>query len=172
MTQKFAQDWLDETYPENTRGDIQHKITIRNAFSGVPLEGTLRLFFPRVKQIDCAINVISSLILDCPELEELEAHSNQIRTIQFLSPCPLLARVELKNNLLTEISLLNFFNSYKVEETGKKVIMVNPKNTTQRCSNCGKIANPKIERDVTIYNCSCGLVLDRDVNAAKNILSI
>jgi len=110
MTQKFAQDWLDETYPENTRGDIQHKITIRNAFSGVPLEGTLRLVFPRVKQIDCALNAISSLILDCSELEELEAHSNQIRTIEFLSSCPLLTKVELKNNLLTEISLLNFFN--------------------------------------------------------------
>ncbi|CAG8852220.1 14714_t:CDS:1, partial [Racocetra persica] len=55
-------------------------------------------------------------------------------------------------------------------ETGKEVIVVNPKNTTQRCSQCGKIANPKIEREVEIYNCSCDLVLDRDVNAAKNIL--
>ncbi|KLL03212.1 MAG: transposase IS605 [Mycoplasmataceae bacterium RV_VA103A] len=62
------------------------------------------------------------------------------------------------------------FLSYKVKETGKEVIVVNPKNTTQRCSQCGKIANPKIERDVEIYNCSCGLMLDRDVNAAKNIL--
>lgn len=62
------------------------------------------------------------------------------------------------------------FLSYKVKETGKEVIVVNPKNTTQRCSQCGKLANPKIERDVEIYNCSCGLVLDRDVNAAKNIL--
>jgi transposase len=45
--------------------------------------------------------------------------------------------------------------------------MVNPKNTTQRCSQCRKMANPKIERGVEIYNCACGLVLDRDVNAAK-----
>ncbi|CAG8449613.1 7713_t:CDS:2 [Cetraspora pellucida] len=62
------------------------------------------------------------------------------------------------------------FLSYKVKETGKEVIVVNPKNTTQRCSQCGKLTNPKIERDVEIYNCFCGLILDRDVNAAKNIL--
>ncbi|CAG8582042.1 3368_t:CDS:2 [Racocetra fulgida] len=55
-------------------------------------------------------------------------------------------------------------------ETGKEVIVVNPKNTTQRCSQCGKLVNPKIKREVEIYNCSCGLVLDRDVNAAKNVL--
>ncbi|KLL05306.1 MAG: transposase IS605 [Mycoplasmataceae bacterium RV_VA103A] len=65
--------------------------------------------------------------------------------------------------------LAQFF-SYKVKETGKEVIVVNPKNTTQRCSSCGKLANPKVERDIEIYNCSCGLILDRDVNAAKNIL--
>ncbi|RHZ37563.1 RNA-guided endonuclease InsQ/TnpB family protein [endosymbiont GvMRE of Glomus versiforme] len=65
---------------------------------------------------------------------------------------------------------LTQFLSYKVEETGKEIIVVNPKNTTQRCSSCGKLANPKIERNVEIYNCSCGSVLDRDVNACQKYL--
>ena len=64
----------------------------------------------------------------------------------------------------------SLFTLYKAKEAGKEVIFVDPKNTTQRCSQCGKLANPKIERDVEIYNCSCGLVLDRDINASKNIL--
>lgn len=59
---------------------------------------------------------------------------------------------------------------YKEKEASKEVIFFDQKNTTQRCSNCVKLDNPKIKKDVKIYNCSCGLVLDRDVNAAKNIL--
>ena len=40
--------------------------------------------------------------------------------------------------------------------------------TSQECSSCGRIQ--KIKLSNRIYNCSCGLSLDRDVNAARNIL--
>jgi putative transposase len=57
----------------------------------------------------------------------------------------------------------------KAEEAGRRVILVNPKNTTKLCSSCGEI-NPKA-LSVRVHTCPhCGLVLDRDENAALNIL--
>jgi putative transposase len=59
--------------------------------------------------------------------------------------------------------------SYKAEEAGCKVVFVDPKNTTQECSNCHEI----VKKDLSdrIHNCPfCDLVIDRDLNAAKNIL--
>ncbi len=59
--------------------------------------------------------------------------------------------------------------AYKVEETGCELVVVNPAYTTQMCSGCGEI----VEKDlsVRIHHCpDCGLELDRDVNAARNIL--
>jgi len=61
--------------------------------------------------------------------------------------------------------------SYKVEETGGKIVYVNPKNTTKMCSSCGKITSKELSD--RIHECSwCGLVMDRDLNASKNILRI
>jgi putative transposase len=58
--------------------------------------------------------------------------------------------------------------AYKAE-----VVLVDPGNTTQRCSRCGLIYEKKIGLDVRVYECSnCGLVLDRDHNAALNILRL
>jgi len=65
-----------------------------------------------------------------------------------------------------------FFNclSYKAEEAGRKLIKVNPRNTTQICSHCGLIV-PK-DLSVRVHDCSCGLKIDRDLNAALNILKL
>jgi putative transposase len=60
------------------------------------------------------------------------------------------------------------FTQYKAESAGKRVVLVDPKNTTKICSRCGSIV-PK-ELSERIHSCSCGLVLDRDLNAAINIL--
>jgi putative transposase len=58
---------------------------------------------------------------------------------------------------------------YKAESAGCKVVFVNPEGTTQQCSQCGMIV-PKTLAD-RVHNCpNCGLVLDRDLNAAHNIL--
>ncbi len=58
--------------------------------------------------------------------------------------------------------------SYKAGSAGCKVVFVNPKNTTQGCSNCGKIVRKELwERT---HNCSCSLSIDRDLNASLNIL--
>ena len=61
--------------------------------------------------------------------------------------------------------------SYKVEETGGKIVFVNPKNTTKMCSSCGKLTSKELSD--RIHECSlCGLIMDRDLNASKNILRI
>lgn len=57
----------------------------------------------------------------------------------------------------------------KAAEAGRRVILVNPKNTTKLCSTCSEIV-PKALRE-RVHACPrCGLVLDRDENAALNIL--
>lgn len=61
------------------------------------------------------------------------------------------------------------FTMYKAEEAGRRVVLVNPKNTSQLCSNCGKVVPKKLSERV--HRCEhCGYVQDRDVNAAQNIL--
>jgi putative transposase len=59
---------------------------------------------------------------------------------------------------------------YKSKYYGKTLIKVNPKNTSQKCSHCGEIVKKSLA--VRVHKCPhCGLVMDRDINAAKNILS-
>ncbi|NER02680.1 MAG: transposase, partial [Okeania sp. SIO3C4] len=56
----------------------------------------------------------------------------------------------------------------KAENAGQKTIGVNPKNTSQDCSNCGK--KVKKELNIRTHCCPhCGIVIDRDLNAAINI---
>ena len=63
--------------------------------------------------------------------------------------------------------------AYKVEETGGQFVQVNPCNTSQVCSGCGCLPDvPKTLADRVHYCPHCGLVLDRDVNAARNILTL
>ncbi|KJS14776.1 MAG: transposase, partial [Peptococcaceae bacterium BRH_c4b] len=59
--------------------------------------------------------------------------------------------------------------SYKAESAGREVTKVIPHGTSQQCSRCGNIV--KKDLSVRTHVCSyCGLVLDRDHNAAINIL--
>lgn len=68
---------------------------------------------------------------------------------------------------------LRLYTAYKVEGRGGRVIFVNPNGTSQKCSECGVDAKEKLDLSVRIFECcSCGLVLDRDINAARNILKL
>ncbi len=59
----------------------------------------------------------------------------------------------------------------KAEEAGSRVILVNPRNTSQQCSRCGMIVAKTLSDRV--HSCPhCGLVMDRDQNAAINILRL
>lgn len=58
--------------------------------------------------------------------------------------------------------------AHKAERAGKPFVLVDPRGTTQECSGCGFVV-PKSLSD-RVHRCpSCGLVLDRDHNAAINI---
>jgi putative transposase len=62
------------------------------------------------------------------------------------------------------------FVSYKAEEAGKIVELVNPNGTSQLCSSCGMEVKKSLA--VRMHHCPyCGLVMDRDKNAAINILN-
>ncbi len=52
---------------------------------------------------------------------------------------------------------------------GRITIAVNPQYTSQECSSCGTIVKKTLSTRTHV--CKCGCVLDRDHNAAKNILS-
>lgn len=56
----------------------------------------------------------------------------------------------------------------KAASAGCRVELVDPKNTSQACSACGEIVRKSLA--VRVHRCECGCVLDRDVNAARNIL--
>ncbi len=58
----------------------------------------------------------------------------------------------------------------KAEEAGREVVEVNPRGTSQLCSSCGiTVRKTLADRE---HRCpDCGLILDRDVNAARNILA-
>lgn len=61
--------------------------------------------------------------------------------------------------------------AYKAEEAGTQVVTVNPAYTSQACSGCGVVV--KKDLSVRVHVCpDCGLTLDRDVNAARNILML
>lgn len=74
---------------------------------------------------------------------------------------------------IADASWSKFFEllSYKAEEAGRKLIKVPPKNTSQICSRCGEIVKKSLS--VRVHNCPyCGLKIDRDHNAAINILKV
>ncbi|WP_353735169.1 transposase [Okeania sp. SIO2C2] len=61
--------------------------------------------------------------------------------------------------------------STKAENTWLLTVAVNPRNTSQNCSNCGhKVPKKLSDRWHSCPNCK--YEADRDVNAAKNILNL
>jgi putative transposase len=62
------------------------------------------------------------------------------------------------------------YATYKAESAGRVVRFVNPRNTSQICSSCGLTVKKSI--GIRVHKCTCGLILDRDTNAAINILRL
>ncbi len=59
--------------------------------------------------------------------------------------------------------------AYKAASAGCQIVFVEPRGTSNTCSKCGLAREMPLSQRTFACNC-CGLVLDRDVNAAKNIL--
>jgi putative transposase len=63
------------------------------------------------------------------------------------------------------------YTQYKAENAGRECVLVDPRNTSKRCSRCGTL----LEKDLSarVHSCPiCGLEIDRDENAAINILAL
>ena len=61
--------------------------------------------------------------------------------------------------------------NYKAIEAGVEVVAVNPRNTSQAFSGWGRIVRKELNERT--HRCpECGLELDRDINAAINILTL
>lgn len=85
-------------------------------------------------------------------------------TLAFMNRNRYLAKSSLDVAMGTFTQMLE----YKAESAGVQVVKVDPKFTSQVCSSCGQIVKKSLA--TRTHKCDCGLVLDRDVNAAKNIL--
>lgn len=57
---------------------------------------------------------------------------------------------------------------YKAEEAGRRVILVDPKNTTKECSKCHTLVPKTLDQRVHVCP-RCLVVLDRDYNASVNV---
>ena len=69
---------------------------------------------------------------------------------------------------------LRGMTAYKAERRGGRIMLVNPIGSSQKCSGCDWISpTTKLTLKDRVFHCErCGLELDSDVNAARNILKL
>lgn len=75
------------------------------------------------------------------------------------------------NRSINDVAWRQFINycTYKAEDAGKHLILVDAKDTTKECNKCHYIM--KLPLWVREYNCpQCGLRIDRDYNASLNVV--
>jgi putative transposase len=60
--------------------------------------------------------------------------------------------------------------AWQAVKAGKQVVVLPAGGSSQQCSACGAIAKPRLNLSDRVFSCqSCGLVLERDRNAAHNL---
>jgi len=62
------------------------------------------------------------------------------------------------------------FTTFKAEEAGRRVVLVDPRNTSKMCSRCGVLVEKKLS--ARVHHCICGLSINRDLNASFNVLRL
>lgn len=92
---------------------------------------------------------------DCIALEDLQISSMNNKYLQFS---------------INDVAWQRFRQllTYKGEETGCKLDFVEPRDTSKRCSKCGKLQDMPLSKRK--YECSCGNSMPRDLNSSLNIL--
>lgn len=80
-----------------------------------------------------------------------------------------LARTRLSKSVLDAAwSEFAWQLEYKAARAGAQFVRVDPRNTSQECSECGRVVPKTLS--VRVHECHCGYTADRDVNAARNVL--
>jgi putative transposase len=67
-------------------------------------------------------------------------------------------------------SLFRRWLEYFARKFDTTVVAVNPRMTSQKCSDCGTVVKKSLS--TRTHKCVCGCELQRDVNAAINILNL
>jgi putative transposase len=67
--------------------------------------------------------------------------------------------------------MLRGMTEYKEAERSGRCVRVPTRGSSQSCSACGRVAEPRLTLRDRVYRCPCGYEGDRDVNAARNILA-
>jgi putative transposase len=95
----------------------------------------------------------------------------QVICFEDLSPANMVQNHSLAKSISDAAwSQLVHYTTYKAADAGRACVLVDPRYTSQDCSGCGE----RVKKDlaVRIHDCPhCGLTLDRDLNAALNILA-
>lgn len=97
---------------------------------------------------------------------------NNVQIIAFEKLAPLeMGRSHGMRKSIRDVAWSQFVSMtcVKAEEAGRIVVLVDPAYTSQMCSSCGELVKKKLS-DRTHSCPACGLVMDRDQNAAINIL--
>ena len=102
-------------------------------------------------------------------------HSAPVIVFEDLEPKKMKERPDqgrARRNKYTEASwgMLMRRLRFKAAEAGTTLILVDPRNTSRTCSMCGNVKS-ELPLSMRTYHCECcGMVMDRDQNAAINIL--
>ena len=83
------------------------------------------------------------------------------------------AKAGLNKSILDQgWSMFRNMIEYKLKYSGGELILVNPKYTSQTCSNCGHVSKDNRKTQSNFQCIECAHELNADVNAAKNILAV
>ena len=136
---KNAQDWLENTKQKGILARIHERIANRRA--------------------DFAHKHSRALV-----------NNHQVIVFEELAPMEMGRSRGMRKSIL-DVAWTQFISLTigKAVEAGRTVILVDPRNTSKMCSQCGELVVKDLGERT--HECPhCGLVLDRDVNAAINIL--
>ncbi|AGJ63995.1 RNA-guided endonuclease InsQ/TnpB family protein [Saccharolobus islandicus] len=80
------------------------------------------------------------------------------------------SKVLRKHILHSDFSKFVSYLSYKASRAGRRVVKVDPRNTSKTCARCGYVKKDLTLADRVFVCPECGWTVDRDYNASLNIL--
>ena len=115
-------------------------------------------------------NNINHLIMEDLNVKQMTSKDNKPSYMSWGNA--LAMRKNMLNLAYSTIQQMLIYKCHKCpSENLIYVSKINPKNTSKKCSCCGKIKEGLTLKDRT-YKCDCGLEIDRDWNACINISSV
>ena len=171
-------DWGIKNFMTSSTGEfINYPKTVLREFYRVNRLKSLR--DKKVKNSNNWNKLNNKIILACERFENLKkdfieqttTELSRYNNIAIENLTNAKIRMSNKNRRrLAQINPLNRFTDtlkWKCKKFGTDLYEVNPAYTSQTCSCCGN--KIKLTLKDRIFKCSCGLEIDRDVNAAINI---